>query len=62
MADRAIEWMQRVKAHRPDKPFLCYFAPGAVHTPLHVPDAWLDRFRGFFDAGWDDLRQSIFER
>ncbi len=62
MADRAIEWMQRVKAHRPDKPFLCYFAPGAVHTPLHVPDAWLDRFKGFFDEGWDDLRQSIFER
>ena len=62
MADKAIEWMQRIKAHRPDKPFLCYFAPGAVHTPLHVPDAWLDRFRGFFDDGWDDLRQSIFER
>ena len=62
MADKAIEWMQRIRAHRPDKPFLCYFAPGAVHTPLHVPDAWLDRFRGFFDDGWDDLRQSIFER
>ena len=62
MADRAIEWMGQVRAHRPDKPFLCYFAPGAVHTPLHVPDAWLDRFRGFFDEGWDDLRQSIFER
>ena len=62
MADRAIEWMSQVRAHRPGKPFLCYFAPGAVHTPLHVPDAWLDRFRGFFDEGWDDLRQSIFER
>ena len=62
MADKAIEWIQRIRAHRPDKPFLCYFAPGAVHTPLHVPDAWLDRFRGFFDDGWDDLRQSIFER
>jgi arylsulfatase len=62
IADRAIEWMQRVRAHRPDKPFFCYFAPGAVHTPLQVPDAWLDRFRGFFDGGWDDLRQSIFER
>ena len=62
MADKAIEWMSQVRAHRPDKPFLCYFAPGAVHTPLHVPDAWLDRFRGFFDEGWDDLRQSIFER
>ena len=62
IADRAIDWMQRVKAHRPDRPFLCYFAPGAVHTPLHVPDAWLDRFKGFFDEGWDDLRQYIFER
>ena len=62
MADRAIEWIQRVRAHRPDKPWFCYFAPGAVHTPLHVPDAWLDRYRGAFDDGWDALRGSIYER
>ncbi len=62
LADKAVEWIQRVRAHRPDKPWFCYFAPGAVHTPLQVPDAWLDRYRGAFDEGWDDLRQSIFER
>jgi len=62
MADKAIEWIQRIRAHRPDKPWFCYFAPGAVHTPLHVPDAWLDRYRGAFDEGWDELRRSVFER
>ncbi|HAQ22882.1 MAG TPA: arylsulfatase, partial [Acidimicrobiaceae bacterium] len=62
ITDRAIEWIQRVRAHRPEKPWFCYFAPGAVHTPLQVPDAWLDRYRGVFDGGWDDLRKSIFER
>ncbi|MDP6105454.1 MAG: arylsulfatase [Acidimicrobiales bacterium] len=62
LVDRAIEWVHRVKAHRPDRPFLCYLAPGAVHTPLQVPDDWRDRFVGRFDAGWDALRDEIYER
>ena len=29
-----------------------YFAPGATHAPIHVPDGWRDRYRGAFDKGW----------
>ena len=62
IADRAIEWIQRVKADRPDRPFLCYFAPGAVHAPLHVPPDWIDAYRGHFDDGWDALRDAVHAR
>jgi arylsulfatase len=33
-----------------------------VHAPQHAPKAWIDRFRGQFDQGWDIVRQQTFER
>lgn len=62
LAERAIEWMQRQKASAPDRPFFLYFPTPAVHAPHHVWPEWSDRFRGRFDAGWDALREEIFER
>ena len=62
MTDRAIGWVRRQKALMPDKPFFCYFAPGATHAPHHVPKDWIDRYRGRFDDGWDVLREEILER
>jgi arylsulfatase len=62
MTDRAIAWIGQQKALAPDKPFFVYFAPGATHAPHHVAPEWADRYRGRFDAGWDQLRQEIVER
>ncbi len=62
MTDRAINWVRFQKALMPDKPFFIYFAPGATHAPHHVPKEWADKYRGQFDAGWDKLREVIFER
>lgn len=62
MADDAITWMHRQNAAAPDKPFFIYFAPGATHTPHHVPKEWIAKFRGKFDQGWDKLREENFER
>ena len=39
-----------------------YFAPGATHTPHHVPKQWADRYKGRFDSGWDALREQTFAR
>ena len=62
LVDRAIEWIDRVRATAPGRPFFCYLPTPAVHTPHHVPTEWIDAFRGRFDAGWDALRDEIFER
>ena len=62
LADQTITWMQRQKASSPNKPFFCYFSTPAVHAPHHVPREWIEKFKGKFDSGWDELRQEIYER
>ncbi len=62
LADRAIAWTRQVTSIAPDKPFFLYVAPGANHSPHHAPREWIDRFKGKFDAGWDEYRQETFNR
>ena len=40
MADKAITWMRRHLAMNPDRPFLMWWTPGAVHGPHHVAKKW----------------------
>ncbi len=62
LVDQSISWIDQVRATAPDRPFFLYLPTPAVHTPHHVPSDWIDKFRGHFDAGWDALRQEIYER
>jgi arylsulfatase len=62
LADKAIAWVRQQKALTPDQPFFVYFAPGATHTPHHVPKEWADKYKGKFDQGWDRLREETFAR
>lgn len=62
LADKAIEWIERQQVSAPDRPFFCYFSTAAVHTPHHVAPEWIERFRGQFDGGWDELREQIYRR
>ena len=62
LADQAIAWMQMQRAVDPARPFFVYFAPGAAHAPLQPPAAWVERYRGKFDQGWDRLREQTFAR
>jgi arylsulfatase A-like enzyme len=62
LADKAIQWIRQANSLQPDQPFFMYFAPGATHTPHHVPKEWADRYKGRFDDGWDRLRERTFAR
>ncbi len=62
LADQAVAWMQLQHSVTPQRPFFVYLAPGATHAPIHVPKAWIERFAGRFDQGWDVLREEIFAR
>jgi arylsulfatase A-like enzyme len=62
IAEKAISWMRVQKASQPDKPFFSYIATGAMHCPHHVAPEWIDKFKGQFDQGWDELRRDIYER
>ena len=62
MTDQAVSWMKFQKALTPDRPFFVYYAPGAVHAPHHVPQEWIERWKGKFDQGWDVMREQILAR
>lgn len=62
IADRAIDWVRQSAALQPERPFFVYWAPGATHSPHHVPAEWADKYRGQFDDGWEALRERTFAR
>ena len=50
------------EAQKEKKPFFLYQAHNAPHFPLMAPQGDIDRFRGKYLAGWDQLRQARYER
>jgi arylsulfatase len=62
MTEKARAWIKHQKAMTPDKPSFVYFAPGATHAPHHVPQVWIDKWKGKFDMGWDKLREQSLAR
>ncbi|WP_203595084.1 arylsulfatase [Salipiger sp. PrR007] len=62
LVDDAVAWLDRQQSVAPDKPYFIYFAPGAVHAPLHVSEEWIDKFSGQFDQGWDKVREETLAR
>ena len=43
-------------------PFFAYLSFTAPHNPLHVPQAYIDKYHGRFDGGWDELAEQRLER
>ena len=62
LADRVIEFVTDLRHVDPAKPFLCYLATGACHSPHQAPAAYLEQYRGRFDDGWDDWREATLAR
>jgi arylsulfatase A-like enzyme len=58
-ADKIIH---NLKTRDESKPFFGYLAFTAPHDPIHVPDEWLNAYKGRYDAGPDALRKARFAR
>ncbi|MDR4931257.1 arylsulfatase [Segatella bryantii] len=52
--NQAIDFIADQKTADPDKPFFLYFAPGTAHFPHQTTPEWIDKYKGKFDAGWDE--------
>lgn len=62
LVDDCVKWINVEKSLTPDKPFFAYFATGAAHAPLHAPKEWIEKFKGKFDQGWDQVRIETLNR
>ena len=61
-ANKVMEW---IKAHRsvcPDKPFFLHWALNAPHTPHQAKPEDIAKYKGRYDAGWDQIRRERFAR
>ncbi len=63
MADDAIAYINQVNTLTPDQPFFVYYVPGGTHAPHHPTPEWIKKISDMhlFDAGWNKLRDTIFE-
>ncbi len=59
MADTAIRWISMLRASAQKKPFVMFWATGAVHAPHQAPREWIEQFKGKFDMGYDKAREMI---
>lgn len=62
IVDRSAGMIRDLHSLVPEKPFFLYLAFGAMHSPHQAPQAYLDKWRGKFDAGWDVAREEWFAR
>lgn len=54
--DKTIAYLQADAAVK--KPFFAYVAFQANHIPVQAPRAFIDKYRGRYQAGWTALRQA----
>ena len=59
MADEAIKYVNDLNASAPDKPFFLYYVPGGSHAPHQPTPEWIEKFKGKFDMGWNEMREQI---
>ena len=62
LVDQLLLMISNSKGVRPDRPFFAYLPFGATHAPHQAPKAYLDKYRGRYDEGWDVVRQRWYER
>ncbi len=61
----ADEFIRNITSHvsvSPDKPFMMFWAPVAMHSPHQAPQNYIDYYKGKFDMGWDKTREMIHQR
>lgn len=62
LVDHSIGYLRDHLAFRPDDPFYLQLAFGATHAPFQAPRETIDRYRGVFDAGWEQIRHNRLAR
>ncbi len=58
--DHAVEFLEKYTGR--DKPFFLYLAFTCPHWPLHALPEDIDKYRGKYMIGWDELRRRRHER
>lgn len=58
----AKEFITEMTINKPDSPFFLYLAHNAPHFPLQAPGVNIEKYKGKYRLGWDNLRKNRAER
>ncbi len=59
ISDTAVKF---INENPTEKPFFFYIAYTAAHWPLHAPESEVQKYKGMYDKGWDEIRKQRFEK
>lgn len=62
ISDHAVAYINQHMTTRADAPFFMYIAYTCPHWPLHAKPEDIEKYRGKFSTGWDQLRQDRYDR
>lgn len=62
LVDQAIGMISTQRSAGRSRPFMMYLAFGATHSPHQAPPAYVQKYRGRYDQGWDATRAAWFKR
>jgi arylsulfatase A-like enzyme len=57
--DYILNWLEKDKNDQ--NPFFAYVSYTAPHDPLHAPKEYIDKYKGKYDSGFNELRTARFE-
>jgi arylsulfatase len=60
--DHAIGFLRQHSKEKKDDPFFLYLAYTAPHWPLHAHEEDIAKYRGKYQAGWEQLREQRYRR
>ncbi|MFX0098421.1 MAG: arylsulfatase [Candidatus Hodarchaeota archaeon] len=62
ISDQACKYIEQHVENDGEKPFFMYVAYTCPHWPLHAKENDLEKYRGHYAEGWDELRKNRLER
>ncbi|MDG1890204.1 MAG: arylsulfatase [Verrucomicrobiota bacterium] len=62
IAEHAVACLKKHAMHHASIPFFHYLAFTAPHFPLHALPSDIEKYRGVYDRGWDEMRRERWVR
>lgn len=62
LMDNAITMLHNHLSYSPDRPFFMYISTPGMHAPHQASQRYIDKYKGKFDQGWDQVITERFAR
>lgn len=62
LIDNAVGYVADHVSHAPNRPFMMYLSLPGMHAPHQASDEYLQKYKGRYDIGWDQVREQRFKK